>query len=333
MEIFVLIYLYMELLDIYKQSQIHKTIQSDRKSNMLNHCYLLSSSDTFLIDNFAYFVAKEICCLSEEKPCNSCVNCLKIEHGNMVDLIVFPKDDKNLMVEDINNIVIDCYITPIENEKKIYILKNFDLCTVQAQNKILKTLEEPPKNVIFILTCTNQSLVLPTISSRAKKISEPVLAKEIVEKYLTEQKINNSSIIASMSDGNLEIASKLAKNNETINIVNLVFDVLYGLKSSADILRFSSKILALKKDIKFFLDSLILILRDVSISSKEELINFSDRKEDVIRLAQMYNKDMVKSIVGKISKIFENMEFNCNMTGQIDKLLLDILEVKFLCQK
>ena len=141
----------MELLDIYLSSQIHRTISKDLSSVMLNHCYLLSSADEFLINNFAYFVAKEICCVGDSKPCNTCINCNKIEHGNMVDLCVYPKDDKNLMVEDINNIVTDCYITPVENHFKIYILKNFDLCTVQAQNKILKTLEEPPKNVIFIL--------------------------------------------------------------------------------------------------------------------------------------------------------------------------------------
>jgi len=323
----------MELLDIYLQSQIHKTISKDIESVMLNHCYLLSSTDEFLLDSFAYFVAKEICCLEQNKPCNHCINCNKIEHGNMVDLCVFPKDDKNLMVEDINNIVTDCYITPVENKFKIYILKNFDLCTVQAQNKILKTLEEPPKNVVFILTCNNSSLVLPTISSRSKKITEPALSRTIVEEYLKSKGESNSDLLASMSDGNLTIANKLAKNTDAVGVVNLVFEMLNGLRTSANILYYSSKILSLKKDITFFLDTLILILRDIAVSSVPELINFKSRKTDIINLSNLYNKLMIEKIVNKVCDIYNKMEFNCNITGQIDKLLLDILEVKFLCQK
>lgn len=323
----------MELLDIYLNSQIHNRITLDRNANMLSHCYLISCVDEMKIESFAYFIAKEICCLSEEKPCNHCINCQKIEHGNMVDLCIFPKDNSTLVVDDINEIVSDCYITPIENNYKIYILKNFDLCTIQAQNKILKTLEEPPKNVIFILTCTNENSILQTIISRSKKLVEPLLEVGSVEKFLADKKVNNARLISEMSDGNLTTAMKLAENTQALDIVNLVFDTLLNLKSSSDILKYSSKILALKKDIPFFLDTFISVLRDISVSKSADLINFKDKSKDLQMLSNIYSKEAIFNIVEKVNNIYNKIEFNCNMTGLIDQMLLDILEVKFLCQK
>ena len=67
-------------------TQTHKMISSDLTTNMLNHCYLLSSSDDTLLNAYAMFMAKEILCLDVNKPCDKCVNCEKINHSNMVDL-------------------------------------------------------------------------------------------------------------------------------------------------------------------------------------------------------------------------------------------------------
>lgn len=322
----------MELLEIYKQSQIHKTISQDVKSGMLNHCYMLCTADEFILNVYAFFVAKEICCLVENSPCGVCNNCLKIDHENMVDLCVFPKTEKNLVVEDINNIVTDCYIRPVENNYKIYILKNFDLCTVQAQNKILKTLEEPPANVVFILTCMSENQVLPTISSRSKKILEPLLNKDIIEKYLEEKKVQNFKTISSMSAGNLGVALNLSKNSGALEIVDLIFDMLKNMRVSSDILKYSSKILSYKKDITFLLDSLVSVLRDVAVCNSRELINFSDREKDLLEISKNYNKKVIEKIIKLVCDINNKIDFNCNMTGLIDKLLLDILEVKFICQ-
>ena len=81
----------------------------------------------------------------------------------------------------------------MDSKYKVYILGRFDECTIQAQNKILKTLEEPPQNVIFILTCNNDLAVLPTIRSRSKKINEPNLSCDIIEKYLQDKGVRCKS--------------------------------------------------------------------------------------------------------------------------------------------
>ena len=113
----------MELLEIYLQSQTHKIISQDISSGMLNHAYLINSKDEYILSVFSRFVAKEIFCLNDNAPCDNCVSCDKVNHSNMVDLIIYPKTDKNLMVDDINEIVNDCYIRPMDANYKVYILQ------------------------------------------------------------------------------------------------------------------------------------------------------------------------------------------------------------------
>ena len=323
----------MKLIDLYKNSQIHKIISQDIKSNMINHCYLISSSDTYLLDKYVFFLVKEIMCLDDDKPCLHCLNCQKIEHSNMVDLSIYPKDNKTLMVADINEIVSDCYIRPIECKYKVYILKNFDQCTVQAQNKILKTLEEPPQNVIFILTASNENMVLTTILSRSKKLNLFLLSNDDCRDVLEELNVKNVEVLSNMCGGNLSIALDFSKNLDAGVIVDLIFDMLKNLRSSSDVIKFSSRILALKKDIQIFLDTLTIILRDIAISNNEALINFKRDINKIRELSKIYSKEAINKISLKVTEIYNKLEFNCNITGVIDKLLLDILEVKFLCQK
>ena len=322
----------MELRELYLQSQLHSVISNDISQKMLNHCYMISSADDFLVDKFAIMLAKEIYCLGEKKPCFECNNCMKIEHSNMVDLSIFPRGDKTLMTEDINEIVTDCLICPMESEFKVYILKNFHLCTVQAQNKLLKTLEEPPHNVVFILTSTNDNLILPTIASRSKKIDINLLSKNDVIEVLNGLNIANSQMLASMSGGNISIALSLSKNADPLKIVKLIIDMLLGLKSSSDIIKYSSEILALKKDFVFFLDCMQLILRDIAVTGCGE-INFKMFKDKLSELSKIYSNKHIHKISTKINEIYEKLSFNCNISGIVDKFLLDILEVKFLCQK
>ena len=322
----------MEIKDLYKTSQLHNIISNDISGNMLNHCYLISSADDFLIEQYAMLLVKDIFCLGVDKPCLTCNNCLKIEHSNMVDLSIYPKGDKPLVTEDINEIVNDCLIRPMESEYKVYILKNFHLCTTQGQNKILKTLEEPPQNVVFVLTSNNDSLILPTISSRAKKVNVNLLSQKECCEVLKGMNISGSDILASMCGGNISIALNLSKNSDPQAIIKLIINTLMNLKSSSDIIKYSSLVLSLKKDFVFFLDCMQLVLRDVCVYGSG-VINFEMFKGDIEKLSQIYNKEQIQKITSKINEIYGKLSFNCNINGIVDKFLLDILEVKFLCQK
>ena len=323
----------MDIKDIYMQSQSHRIISLDRARDMLSHAYLIECADKFITQEIALFIAKEIYCNSTNTPCCDCVSCAKVDHGNMVDLKVYPKDKKTIMVDDIVDIVSDCIERPMDSEYKVYILRDFDEATIQAQNKILKTLEEPPHNVIFILTCSNSGGVLPTILSRVKTINEPLLDLKVVQDYLSTNNVQNAESIAMVSGRNIHTALKLASSGDVKNIIDLAFDVLQNLKSSADVLRFSSKIIALKKDFVYFVDTLISILRDVAIINNNELINYKDRIAQLKLISHTYTVNAIDAISSHLCEIYNKLEFNCNLVAVVDQMLLNILEVKFLCQK
>lgn len=330
---FVLQYLCMENIDLYKISQTHKVLTLDKSSNMLNHSYLITSKDELFLDIIGLHAVKDLYCEDKDSPCNNCVSCNKIEHSNMVDFETYPNGNKSLVVEDIVNIINSAQVRPMESKFKVFLLKNFDECTVQGQNKLLKTLEEPPQNVVFILLVKNIGMVLPTILSRTKKITEPVLKREIIDKYLKDKHVINSELVASMSDGLLTTAMKIAENKDADKILSLCLDLLKNFRSTKDLLNFSSKILALKQDIPFFLETLSSLLRDISVYGKSNNLYFKNLENEYKILSVNYAPIILEKIILKINEINKKTQFNCNMTGVIDQFLLDILEVKFLCQK
>lgn len=323
----------MEIKDIYMQSQAHKIISLDISRGMLGHAYLLECADEFLLDNFARFMTQEIFCTGNNTPCGECNNCHKVEHSNMVDLKVYPRDTKSIVVEDINEVVNDAYIRPIDSEHKVFLLSHFDDATIQAQNKLLKTLEEPPQGVTFVITCLSSSAVLPTISSRVKTISESLLNIDVATKYLESIGVKDASSLSSISGGSIAIATRLANKGDAGKIVDLAIDTLSKLRSSSDVLKYSSQILALKKDFSFFLDTLVAIIRDISVSSNTQLINFKNRQNEIVALGNIYSSEALDKIIHKLMEIYNKLDFNCNITGVVDQMLLDILEVRFLCQK
>ncbi len=323
----------MELLDLYKASRSHCVISKDTDSDRVSHAYLLECSDEYLLREYALYMAKQLYCLDANSPCDKCINCIKIAHGNMVDLTVLPIE-KTLVTEDINRIVSDCYTKPIENDFKMYILNNFDLCTIQGMNKLLKTLEDPPRKVVFVLTCTNVDMVLPTVLSRVKKIAEGSLDPDLLKQFLTKRNVANAGLLASISGGSVARALRLSDGGGGIVIVTLVFELLQELKTSANVLYFSSKILALKKDGGFFLDTLLGIVRDmVVVGTNPNIVVYGDKIEQLTRLAGQYSPEVLHKVSLKICDAIMKLDANCNPVGVIDKLLLDILEIKFLCQK
>jgi DNA polymerase-3 subunit delta' len=321
----------MEISEIYKNSQSHRIISLDKSRGMLSHAYMLECSDKFVVDQFGLLMAQEIYCSDNNSVCGICNNCQKVLHGNMVDLKVYPKE-KNIMVDDVVEIVSDSIQRPMDAIYKVYILNNFDEATTQAQNKILKTLEEPPQNVIFILTCANSSAVLPTIISRVKTITEPLLNTDIVTSFLKDKGVKDPESVAMVSGNKIYSALKIAGGNAG-KIVDLAIETLLYLRSSSDVLKFSSRIVSLKKDFVYFVDTLINIIRDVSVAECLSFVTLKNRSKEIVALSKAFSKNALLEISAKLCEIYKKLEFNCNLVGVVDQMLLDILEVKFLCQK
>lgn len=307
--------------NIYLKSHIHKIIQNDLQNNMLNHSYMLISTDKLLINEFARLVAQEIMC---EQNCGVCPTCLKIQNHNHSDVIEYPQNDKGIMSADADKIVDDSYILPMEGDRKVYILHNFDESNIVVQNKLLKTVEEPSKSVVFLITCSNDSLVLPTIRSRCKKLTEPVLDEgQIVEYLIQNHNLEKDAAvkIAKISDGNVTLAVSYATDSKLLDMRNLAVEILTSMQNSGDVLKYSVAVQKYKGAIEIFLN----VMLDVFHSSLRERMKG--------RVTTLYNEKATVGAMRVIENAIKKIKSNCNTNSVVEGVLLGILEERYKCQK
>ncbi len=160
-------------------------LDAEIKSKRLSHAYLFLGCQKEIMEKCALKFAKALNCLKQTgglTGCEECISCKKIEHFNHPDIghIHAEGISRQIKIEQIRNLRKDACLKPIEARKKVYIIYDADSMTEQASNCLLKTIEEPPKNVIIILIGSNLSSILPTIVSRCQiiKFHESKYAKK-----------------------------------------------------------------------------------------------------------------------------------------------------------
>lgn len=307
--------------NIYLESHIHKIIQSDLQNNMLNHSYMLISTDRLRINEFVRFVAQEIMC---ERNCGECPTCIKIQNHDHSDVVEYPQNEKGIMSADADKIVEDSYILPMESNRKVYILHNFDESNIVVQNKLLKTIEEPSKSVVFLITCSNDSLVLPTIRSRCKKLTEPALDNAQVAEFLKRNynmDSEKSEKISKICDGNLTLAVDYTTDNKMLEMRSLAVEILSTMSSSADVLRYSVGVQKFKGSLETF----FAVMLDVLHTSMRDRING--------KTTTLYNEQSTVGAVNVVKEAIKKIKSNCNTNSVIEGVLLGILEERYKCQK
>jgi len=136
---------------------------------------------------FAKEFAKAILCIENNKPCGKCEACISYDSNNNPDVTIIDEIEKSIKTQSIKQMVKGVYEKPIKSSKKVYIINDSEKMTKEAQNSLLKTLEEPPEYVVIILITENENLLLNTIKSRCTKIKFNSLKDVEVEKVLKEK--------------------------------------------------------------------------------------------------------------------------------------------------
>lgn len=140
------------------------------KAGRLSHAILIEGGDAL---KHAKALAKTVLCSGEARPCGACRDCVKVEKDIHPDLLYFSGGDRqrSFHVDAVREIRKEAYLRPNEAEAKVFILENAQNMTVQAQNALLKIIEEPPQGITFILTCDNKAALLDTVLSRVSSFS------------------------------------------------------------------------------------------------------------------------------------------------------------------
>lgn len=205
----------------------------------INHAYIFAGHKGTGKTTTARIFAKVLNCLNpqEGEPCNSCPNCQAIEKGTFVDLVEMDAAS-NRGIDEIRAIKEGASYLPMQGKYKVYIIDEAHMLTKEAFNALLKTIEEPPPSLIFILCTTEFDKILPTIQSRCQKLIFSKASKENIKTYLkriaTEENIEIDEealdVISDLSDDSmrdaaslLDQASTYGNNKVTIDIVKAMF--------------------------------------------------------------------------------------------------------------
>ena len=157
--------------EVSGENEIVKSLKLSLKNKSMAHAYLFSGPRGVGKTTIARLIAKGVNCLNLKEngePCNECKNCKAINEGRFSDLIEIDAAS-NRSIDEIRSLKEKINYQPVEGLKKIYIIDEAHMLTKEAFNALLKTLEEPPAHVIFILATTELEKILPTIISRCQR--------------------------------------------------------------------------------------------------------------------------------------------------------------------
>lgn len=198
------------------------------RTNNIAHSYMFIGKESIGKMLFAKEFAKAILCINDSKPCGDCKSCIEFESSNNPDFEIIEPDGNNIKIEQIRELIKKVYEKPIVSNKKVYIINDSNLMTKEAQNSLLKTLEEPPEYVTIILIASNENLFLPTIKSRCTKIMFRKLTDSELKTILERKynKLNIQELMLKIADGSVNKAVSLEGKEELYNKVNRIYSSL-----------------------------------------------------------------------------------------------------------
>lgn len=240
--------------------KIKSLLEKSISSKNILHSYLFTGIEGIGKKEFANEFAKMILCMGQNSPCGRCKSCMQFESNNHPDYIMIDSEDKKIKIEQIRYLQEKISEKPITSDRKVYIINDSDTMTKEAQNCLLKTLEEPPEYATLILICSNENKLLNTIRSRCIKISFSKIEDEQIEDYLRKNKnmVINKELL-SMCLGSIATAINVCENKEQYLEVDKVVENITK-KDLVEVLNNAEILYKAKEDIQELLNYMNVLL-------------------------------------------------------------------------
>ena len=321
--------------EIVGHEQIVSYIMQAIQSNKVSHAYVMDGEKGAGKKMLALSFAMALQCEAEhEKPCGTCLSCVRAEHENHPDIIVLTHEKPNSIgVEDVREqLVHDMQIKPYSSPYKIYIVPDAEKMTIQAQNAILKTIEEPPSYGIIILLANNANRFLPTILSRCVMFSlKPVSDAQVREYLMTHLQIadDQMELCVAFAQGNIGKAIRLASSESFYEIKRRALYLLQHVSKMPlhEIISAVKEVSEYKVDIQDYLDILAVWYRDLLYFKATKHIDGIILKDQIAAISEQAKKasyEGVSGILGAIQKANERLRANVNFDLTIELLFLFI---------
>lgn len=289
--------------NILGNDKIKNLLQESVNNNKVSHSYLFVGKSGIGKKMIAKEFAKAILCLGDNKYCDNCKSCLEFDGQNNPDFFIVEPDGNAIKIDQIRNMQKGVQEKPIISRSKVYIIDNADFMTKEAQNALLKTLEEPPEFVTIILIGENENEFLATIKSRCMIIHFNSISDSEMEKYLQENyNMNVTSNMLDVFQGSIGKAIELKDKQEEYLIIEQAIENIE------------------KEDLIDLIKKL-----DILYTSKDEIFDMLDYINIILLKKSKENVKYTDCI-----KIVENtkrrIDQNANYDMSIDNMLFNIWE-------
>ncbi len=297
----------------------------DIKNGKLSHSLILISPDSYALEQFSKNLVMALMCESENKPCGECEGCKKVMHNNNVDVLYYPRSNKTVNSAEIEDLITNVYTAPYEADKKVFVINNANNIDAIQQNKLLKTLEEPPHNTYFILIATDTSNILQTIKSRCRQVVVPNFTGSEILQVLEKNGVapDTARTVLNYCDKSCSQALKYALNENFSEIVGLVESLFRDFRKSWQMLDFASKLYNYNENFEEVLDVYL------NICARALAVLIGGEGDKIAKLvAQEFSLDAIINLNDVVLKIVEERKRNCNFNSIVDGFLFKILEVR-----
>ena len=323
--------------DIVGQEQLKEHLQNAISMNKVSHAYIIngerSSGKEFVAKIFAMTLQ---CEKGGTEPCGESHSCKQAMSNNQPDIIFISHEKPgSIGVEDIRGqINNDIGIKPYSSPRKVYIMNEGEKMTVQAQNALLKTLEEPPEYAVIIILTTNVDSLLPTILSRCVVLNMKPVEDALVKKYLmTELQVPDykANICVAFARGNVGKAKLLANSEEFEKVKDEAVTLVKHINEmeTHEVVKAIKKISEYKLDVNDYLDILSIWYRDVLLYKATRDMNgliFRDEFQQISKMADRSTYEGIETIVNALQQAKRRLDANVNFDLTMELLLLTIKE-------
>jgi len=323
--------------DVVGHRDVIRYIQNVVREDKVTHAYIINGEKGAGKKMLAtLFAATLLCEKGGQDPCNTCHSCIQAESGNHPDIIMVTHEKPNsISVDDIREQVNNTAgIKPYQGPYKIYIIPHADLMTVQAQNALLKTIEEPPEYVVILLLTENADALLATIKSRCVMLKLRNIKDKLIRKYLMERLMvpdYKADICAAFAQGNMGKAIKLANSEhfneireDAVNLLQHVHDM-----ELSEIIEAVNRVTAYKIEISDYLDIIMIWYRDVLLYKATQdttRVVLKDQISYMKEQARRSSYEGIELILTSLEKAKARLKANVNFELVMELLFLTIKE-------
>lgn len=323
--------------DVVGQNEIKDSLRYALVNDKVSHAYIFNGPRGIGKKTMARIFASMLLCKFPQVngACGKCAPCKMFEMGTNPDLYVVKPMKSSISVDQIRELQEDIMVKPLYSERKVYIIEDADSMTVQAQNCLLKTLEEPPSYAVVILILENINSVTETIRSRAVRLNFKKNTYDEVYNYLSSKYNNDAKVlnfIASYSDGVIGVAEELLKSQEFNDLRESTIKMLTILckPTKSESLEVSDFFDQNKEYINEVLDIMLMFYRDMLIvreTGDESLLINSDKKDIILLNAYNLTTSKILENIDTIVKTKINLEQNANYQLSVDVMLMKLRQV------